>query len=99
MSTAHWTSHPCDRSALVFLPVGVVGASTGAFGAVWAQAELRTVLATAGARVIEGELGVGHAHECLDHDGAAGLSADQRGRLRALMAALVAEARPEAAAA
>ena len=36
-------------------PVAVVGASTGGFGAVWAQAELRKVLgAPMGARVTEG---------------------------------------------
>jgi chromate reductase len=39
----------------------VIGASTGAFGAVWAQAELRKVLTTAGARVVEAEVAVGHA--------------------------------------
>jgi chromate reductase, NAD(P)H dehydrogenase (quinone) len=47
----------------------VIGASTGAFGAVWAQAELRKVLGAAGARVVDVELAVGHAHE---HLGAAG---------------------------
>src|SRR5205085_231950 len=43
-------------------PVAVVGASTGAFGAVWAQAELRKVLATLGARVLDLELPIPHAH-------------------------------------
>ena len=41
----------------------------GAFGAVWAQAELRKVLAATGARVVEGEVAVGHAHEKFDADG------------------------------
>ena len=49
--------------------VAVIGASVGMFGAVWAQAELRKVLATAGARVADVELAVGHAHEHLDADG------------------------------
>jgi hypothetical protein len=31
------------------------------FGAAWAQAELRKVLAAMGARVVEGEVVVGHA--------------------------------------
>ena len=31
------------------------------FGAVWAQAELRKVLAAIGARVVDAELAVGHA--------------------------------------
>jgi chromate reductase len=39
------------------------------FGAVWAQAELRKVLGASGARVIEVELAVGHAHEHLDEAG------------------------------
>jgi len=50
-------------------PVAVVGASTGAFGAVWAQAELRKVLAAVGARVLDLELPVPHAHTRFD-DGA-----------------------------
>ena len=50
-------------------PGGVVGASTGMFGAVWAQAELRKVLASAGARVLEGELPVPVAHTLFDEAG------------------------------
>ena len=50
-------------------PVAVIGASTGIFGAVWAQAELRKVLGATGARVTEVELAVGHAHEHLDSAG------------------------------
>jgi len=46
-----------------------VGASTGAFGAVWAQAELRKVLATIGARVVEGDVAVGHAPTRFDEEG------------------------------
>jgi len=64
-----WVSRPLATNALRNKPVAVVGASTGAFGAVWAQAELRKVLATAGARVADIELAVGHAHEHLDGDG------------------------------
>ena len=36
------------------------------FGAVWAQAELRKVLAAAGARVIDAELPIATAHEAFD---------------------------------
>jgi chromate reductase, NAD(P)H dehydrogenase (quinone) len=57
------------ESALRGKPVAVVGASTGAFGAVWAQAELRKVLASTGARVIEGEVAVGHAMDRFGSDG------------------------------
>jgi len=35
-------------------PVAVIGASTGGFGAVWARAELRKVLASVGGRVVDG---------------------------------------------
>ncbi len=49
--------------------MAVIGASTGAFGAVWAQAELRKVLAATGARVLDAELAVGHAPERFDAHG------------------------------
>jgi len=64
-----WLSRPVATSALRGKPVLVIGASTGAFGAVWAQAELRKVLATAGARVVEGEVAVGHAPTKFDDAG------------------------------
>ena len=47
----------------------MIGASTGMFGAVWAQAELRKVLASAGARVLDGELPVPAAHTRFDEEG------------------------------
>jgi chromate reductase len=55
-----WASRPLATSPLRNKPVAVIGASTGAFGAVWSQAELRKVLAAIGARVQEGDLAVGH---------------------------------------
>ena len=64
-----WLSRPHATSVLRNKPVAVVGASIGAFGAVCAQAELRKVLATAGARVIDGDVAVGHAHERFDSNG------------------------------
>ena len=64
-----WASRPHTESPLRNKPVAVIGASTGMFGAVWAQAELRKVLGSAGARVAEVELAVGHAHEHLDPAG------------------------------
>jgi chromate reductase len=57
-----WLSRPLATNPLRNKPAAVVGASTGMFGAVWAQAELRKVLGATGARVIEGEVPVGHAH-------------------------------------
>jgi chromate reductase len=64
-----WVSRPVATNPLRNKPVAVVGASTGAFGAVWAQAELRKVLAAVGARVIEGEVAVGHAPTRFDEAG------------------------------
>jgi chromate reductase, NAD(P)H dehydrogenase (quinone) len=58
-----WVSRPAGRSALNGKPAAVIGASTGMFGAVWAQAELRKVLGAMGGRVVETELPVGHARE------------------------------------
>ena len=39
-----WASRPFPDNALRDKPVAVIGASTGLFGAVWAQADLRKVL-------------------------------------------------------
>ena len=61
-----WVSRPVATNALRNKPVAVVGASTGAFGAAWAQAELRKVLAALGARVLDVELPVPHAHTRFD---------------------------------
>jgi len=61
-----WASRPRASTPFQNKPVAVVGASTGMFGAVWAQAELRKVLAATGARVVEGEVAIGHAHERFD---------------------------------
>jgi chromate reductase len=64
-----WVSRPLATNTLRNKPVAVVGASTGAFGAVWAQAELRKVLAAIGARVVEAEVAVGHAPTRFDDSG------------------------------
>jgi chromate reductase, NAD(P)H dehydrogenase (quinone) len=64
-----WLSRPFVTSVLRGKPALVVGASTGAFGAVWAQAELRKVLAAAGARVVEADVAVGHAPSKFDEAG------------------------------
>jgi len=56
-----WASRPAGDAALMNKPAAVVGASTGMFGAVWAQAELRKVLGAAGARVLDRELPVAEA--------------------------------------
>jgi len=64
-----WASRPVKTTVLRNKPVAVVGASTGAFGAVWAQADLRRTLGIAGARVLEVELPVARAHQRFDSDG------------------------------
>ena len=65
-----WISRPLAESPLRGKPVAVVGASTGLFGAVWAQAEARKVLAAIGARVIDRELPVGMADDAFHPHGA-----------------------------
>jgi chromate reductase len=79
-----WASRPFPDNALRDKPAAVVGASTGLFGAVWAQAELRKVLRAIGAHVVEGELPVGRAHDAFADDG--GLDDPN---LRSALAALV----------
>ena len=64
-----WISRPVATNPLRYKPVAVIGASSGMFGAVWAQAELRKVLGAIGARVTEGEVAVGHAGERFDENG------------------------------
>jgi chromate reductase len=58
-----WASRPREDASLANKPVAVIGATTGAFGGVWAQADTRKVLGLAGARVVEGEVAVAHAAE------------------------------------
>jgi chromate reductase, NAD(P)H dehydrogenase (quinone) len=61
-----WVSRPVATNPLRYKPAAVVGASTGAFGAVWAQAELRKVLATIGGRVLPNEVACRHADTCFE---------------------------------
>jgi chromate reductase, NAD(P)H dehydrogenase (quinone) len=64
-----WASRPKAKSVLRNKPAAVTGASTGRFGAVWAQQELRKVLATAGARVVDTSHAVAKAHQHFDEEG------------------------------
>lgn len=63
-----WASRPFPNNVLRRKPVAVIGASTGLFGAVWAQAELRKILGISGARVIEREVAVGSAQTAFGAD-------------------------------
>jgi chromate reductase len=85
-----WASRPIATAALRNKPAAVIGASTGMFGAVWAQAELRKVLAAAGARVIDRELPIAMADEAFSADGSLA-EQDQTLELGGILAELVAE--------
>ncbi len=60
-----WVSRPLAESPIRSKPVAVIGASTSAFGAVWAQRELKKVLGVMGARVLDVELPVAKADRVL----------------------------------
>jgi chromate reductase, NAD(P)H dehydrogenase (quinone) len=90
-----WVSRPAGKSALNGKPAAVIGASTGMFGAVWAQAELRKVLSAMGGRVVEAELPIGHAGELLYGDRLE-LSPQQSEQLEEILSELIAQAEVEA---
>jgi chromate reductase, NAD(P)H dehydrogenase (quinone) len=85
-----WGSRPFATNAFRGKPVVVIGSSAGLFGAVWAQADLRKVLAAMGARVVDFELPVGQAEEKFDADGRL-VHDETRERLGEALAALSAE--------
>jgi chromate reductase len=87
-----WASRPVATNALRGKPAAVIGASTGAFGAVWAQAELRKVLSAAGARVVDAELPLSFAGRRFGPDGRL-VDEDVREQLRDVVDRLVSEAR------
>ena len=64
-----WASRPFPENVLKNKPAAVVGASTGLFGAVWAQAEVRKALKASGAHPVESELPVGMADYAFADDG------------------------------
>jgi chromate reductase len=64
-----WASRPKAHAALANKTVSVIGASTGQFGAMWAQADLRKILGVAGARVVGDEVPVTRAQQKFDNEG------------------------------
>jgi chromate reductase len=65
-----WASRPPRGGAAIWgKTVAVAGATTGQYGAIWAQQDLRRILGIAGARVIEGELPVAQAPNVFDEAG------------------------------
>jgi chromate reductase len=91
-----WASRPFATNPLRHKPVAVIGASQGAFGAVWAQADLRRILATIGARVDDRELPVALAQDAFGPDGRL-LDPHLERRLRAIVDGLVSNSSRRAA--
>jgi chromate reductase len=81
-----WASRPLATNAFRNKPVAAISSSAGAFGGVWAAAELRKVLGAMGARVTDVELSVGHA--------STDVADDVRQSLREGLDLLLAEAAP-----
>jgi chromate reductase len=82
-----WVSRPLAETPIRSKPVAVIGASTGAFGAVWAQRELKKVLGLMSARVLDLELPIAKADRRL-----ADPDVELREQLARAMAELVAAA-------
>ena len=83
-----WASRPFGATPIVGTPAAVIGASTSAFGAAWAQADLRKALVASGARVMAIDLPVTKAAEWFDADGVL-TDAETRERLTAHVAAFI----------
>jgi chromate reductase len=94
-----WASRPPRGGAALWgKTAAVAGATTGQYGAIWAQQDLRRVLGIAGARVIDGELPVARAQDAFDELGVL-IDEGVAARLAGHLSALVAEAAPVALAA
>jgi len=85
-----WASRPFPENVLRHKPTAVIGASTGLFGAVWAQAEVRKTMKASGAYVLESELPVGMADAAFADDGGL-VDPELTQRLKELLADLVRE--------
>jgi chromate reductase len=65
-----WASRPPRGGAVLWgKTAAVAGATTGQYGALWAQQDLRRILGIAGARVTEGELPIARAQNAFDDEG------------------------------
>ena len=82
-----WASRPFPDNVLRNKPVAVIGASTGSFGALWAQAETRKVLGATGARVVGVELPVAGANHVFSGNRLA--DEELHGQLAGILAELV----------
>jgi chromate reductase len=89
-----WASRPAGPDSVLWgKTAAVAGATTGQYGAIWAQQDLRRILGIAGARVIDGEVPVARAQNVFD---SRGRLVDPRvaERMRDHLVALVHEAAP-----
>ena len=82
-----WASRPRATTVMQNKPAAVIGASTGMFGAVWAQQDLRRILGLTGNRVLDVELPVGRAQETFQ-DGVMPEHHELRVQLREVLEAL-----------
>ena len=82
-----WASRPRATTVMQNKPAAVIGASTGIFGAAWAQRDLERILGLAGARVLDAGLAVGRAQETFA-DGALPEHHELRAQLRDVLGTL-----------
>ena len=87
-----WASRPFPESSLRNKPVALAGATPGAYGAMWAQTDLRRVLGVAGARVVGEELPVARVATRFDDEGVL-IDPEVRAQLIEHLELLAAEAR------
>ncbi len=87
-----WASRPFPDSSLRNKPIALAGATPGAYGAMWAQTDLRRVLGVAGARVVGEELPVAQVQTRFDDEGRL-LDPEVRAHLIEHLELLAAEAR------
>ena len=90
-----WASARHRGSSFAGKTVAIAGATTGQYGAIWAQQDLRRVLGITGARVVLDEFPLSRAQDAFDEHGRL-RSVLHEERLRSHLAALVAEAEPAA---
>jgi chromate reductase, NAD(P)H dehydrogenase (quinone) len=89
-----WASRPAGPDSVLWgKTAAIAGATTGQYGAIWAQQDLRRILGIAGGRVIDGEIPVARAQNVFDGSGRL-VDATVAERLRDHLVALVHDAAP-----